>query len=142
MAEKSIFLDSNGWVALLNACDHLHPEASARWSQLGRLRFGVVFTDWVMAETGNSLARTQARRLFVESVKKFGCNPQFRLIEISPALRQRAVELYAERFDKTWGLVDCASFVVMQVEGITDAFTTDRHFEQAGFKCLLPAGPA
>jgi hypothetical protein len=46
--------------------------------------------------------------------------------------------MYASRPDKTWGLVDCASFVVMQDEGITEAFTNDRHFEQAGFTTLLP----
>jgi uncharacterized protein len=42
-------------------------------------------------------------------------------------------------FDKTWGLVDCASFVVMSERGVMEAFTTDRHFDQAGFACLLPA---
>jgi predicted nucleic acid-binding protein len=37
-------------------------------------------------------------------------------------------------------MVDCANFVVMADLGIRDAFTSDRHFEQAGFRCLLP-GP-
>lgn len=35
--------------------------------------------------------------------------------------------------DKEWSLVDAASFVVMRRLGITEAFTTDHHFEQAGF---------
>ncbi len=52
---------------------------------------------------------------------------------------ERALLLYSDRPDKAWGLVDCASFIVMKDEGITDAFTIDRHFEQAGFTCLLPA---
>lgn len=26
----------------------------------------------------------------------------------------------------------------MSDHGVTEAFTTDRHFEQAGFHCLLP----
>jgi predicted nucleic acid-binding protein len=34
---------------------------------------------------------------------------------------------------QNWGLVDCASFVVMQQRGIIEALTTDHHFEQAGF---------
>lgn len=34
-------------------------------------------------------------------------------------------------------VVDCISFVVMEEEGITDALTGDRHFEQAGFIALL-----
>ena len=138
MAAKTIFLDSNGWVALLNAREALHVEANRLWIEFGRLDFSVVLTDWIVAETGNSLARTRARQLFVDSVRKFSGNPQFRFLAVSSHLKQRALELYAERPDKTWGLVDCASFIVMRDEGITDAFTTDRHFEQAGFKCLLP----
>jgi hypothetical protein len=47
------------------------------------------------------------------------------------------VELYATRPDKEWSLTDCISFVVMEREGLTDALTGDRHFEQAGFKVLL-----
>jgi len=39
--------------------------------------------------------------------------------------------------DKTWGLVDCVSFVVMRDAGILDSLTTDKHFEQAGFRALL-----
>jgi predicted nucleic acid-binding protein len=34
-------------------------------------------------------------------------------------------------------LTDCLSFVVMQDEGITQALTGDKHFEQAGFTALL-----
>jgi hypothetical protein len=36
-----------------------------------------------------------------------------------------------------WGLVDCVSFVIMRSLGIREAFTADRHFEQAGFVALL-----
>ncbi len=45
--------------------------------------------------------------------------------------------LYSQRPDKDWGLTDCISFAVMTQEGITQAFTSDRHFEQAGFTKLL-----
>jgi predicted nucleic acid-binding protein len=34
-------------------------------------------------------------------------------------------------------LTDCLFFVVMQDEGITQALTGDKHFEQAGFTALL-----
>jgi predicted nucleic acid-binding protein len=47
------------------------------------------------------------------------------------------LDLYRERADKRWGLVDCASFLVMKDEQIVEAFTTDQHFEQAGFKAML-----
>ncbi|WP_225893949.1 hypothetical protein [Atlanticothrix silvestris] len=49
----------------------------------------------------------------------------------------RALQLYNERPDKTWGLTDCISFVVMWEQGLTDAVTADIHFVQAGFRALL-----
>lgn len=43
----------------------------------------------------------------------------------------------SERPDKDWSLIDCMSFVVMEDMAIEEALTTDRHFEQAGFRALL-----
>jgi hypothetical protein len=139
MPVKRLFLDTNGWVALLNADEPVHREADEEFRLLGRARCAVVLTDWVVAETGNCLARSTLRAEFAETVRRFSGNPNFRIVPVSAPLRERALDLYASRTDKTWGLVDCASFLVMGDEGITDAFTTDRHFEQAGFHCLLPA---
>jgi len=45
--------------------------------------------------------------------------------------------LFCSRLDKEWGLIDCVSFIVMQERGLTNALTTDEHFEQAGFRALL-----
>jgi predicted nucleic acid-binding protein len=36
-------------------------------------------------------------------------------------------------------LTDCISFVVMGGRSLTEALTSDHHFEQAGFTALLKA---
>jgi len=59
------------------------------------------------------------------------------VVPATTALLEQASALYEARADKEWGLTDCASFVVMQREGITQALTADRHFQQAGFEALL-----
>lgn len=139
MASRAYFLDTNGWVALLNADDSLHRPALARWKELRAEGRHVVLTDWVIAETGNGLARSTARSRLVEVLQQIEAHPSFRVVFVTPALMERALLLYSDRPDKAWGLVDCASFVVMSDERISEVFTTDRHFEQAGFTCLLPA---
>jgi predicted nucleic acid-binding protein len=50
---------------------------------------------------------------------------------------QDALVLYAARNDKEWSHTDCASFQAMKREGIAEALTHDRHFEQVGFRALL-----
>ena len=97
-----------------------------------------MLTDWIIAETGNGLARSPDRAQFAKAVRAIQRSPRAKIIFITPALLGRALELFGSREDKTWGLVDCASFAVMREEGIAEAFTNDRHSAQAGFKNLLP----
>jgi predicted nucleic acid-binding protein len=52
-------------------------------------------------------------------------------------LFREAVERYNQRPDKSWGLTDCASFLIMEERGISEALTHDEHFVQAGFAALL-----
>jgi predicted nucleic acid-binding protein len=59
------------------------------------------------------------------------------VVPLDSRLLQRGLDLFAKRADKDWSVTDCASFVVMQDEGIAEALTGDSHFTQAGFKVLL-----
>ncbi|MEX2170972.1 MAG: PIN domain-containing protein [Pirellulales bacterium] len=134
---RSLFLDTNGWIALLNATEELHEQADERWIELGLLGYRVVLTDWVIAETGNGLARSQAKTHFADALDQFWQSPVVDIVVVDQALIVRATDHYRRYSDKTWGLVDCASFIVMQDRGMTEAFTSDRDFQQAGFTCLL-----
>ncbi len=134
---NSVFLDTNGWLALLNSTDGLHAEADRVWRELGSLCSRVMLTDWILAETGNGLARTQARGCFVKAVQLISQSSRTELVYIDKSIADRALAMYQHHLDKSWGLVDCASFVVMKENNISQALTSDRHFEQAGFRCLL-----
>jgi len=47
------------------------------------------------------------------------------------------MDLLRARPDKNYSLCDAMSFLAMGQHGITEALTTDHHFEQEGFKRLL-----
>ena len=59
------------------------------------------------------------------------------IVYVSEELDAAAWILFVSRPDKSWSLVDCASFELMRQRGITTAFTSDHHFTQAGFLALL-----
>ena len=59
------------------------------------------------------------------------------VVHVDPRLHDEAWQLLLARPDKEWSLVDCSSFAVMRQRGITEALTTDHHFEQAGLIRLL-----
>jgi predicted nucleic acid-binding protein len=135
---KPVFLDTSGWIAVLSADDELHGVASALLPRFSSERRILFTTDWVLAEAANGLARTAARNRFPQAVTVFRQSSNGRLVRVDGQLFDQALELYQQARDKTWGLTDCASFLVMRAQGIHDALTADRHFEQAGFECLLP----
>ncbi len=134
---SSIFLDTNGWLALLNSADALHAVARERWQEVVRDRRMIVLTDWVVAETGNGLARFQGKDRLATSLDRILKSSRRELVIIDEELLHRALEYFGRHRDKSWGLVDCASFLVMRERSIAEAFTSDRDFEQAGFRCSL-----
>jgi uncharacterized protein len=136
MMSREVFLDANGWFALLNSTDILHAEAGRVWSKIDDANQSIVVTDWVIAETGNGLARSKRTNRFAEAVARMLDSPRSEVVFVGPDLLRRALAMYAQHSDKSWGLVDCTSFLVMQDRGIIEAFTNDRHFEQAGFRRL------
>lgn len=64
-------------------------------------------------------------------------DPNVTIVPLSEDLYAQAFHLYRERPDKEWGLTDCISFIAMRARKITEALTTDEHFQQAGFIALL-----
>jgi len=56
---------------------------------------------------------------------------------MNPTLFLSALAHFKKYSDKSWGLVDCVSFIVMQQKGIAHALTADRHFEQVGFIAMM-----
>ena len=64
-------------------------------------------------------------------------NPFVEVIWVDEALHRAAQSYLEARLDKRYSLCDAINFVVMQEGGITEALTTDHHFEQAGFQKLL-----
>jgi len=134
---NSVFLDTNGWLALLNTADVMHERARANWLDLGSDHYHVVLTQWIVAETGNGLSRTFAKSHFAEELKCLHSSRNVEILNVSNQLLESSVDLFCQYADKSWGLVDCASFLVMRERGITVAFTSDAHFEQAGFTRLL-----
>ena len=131
------FLDTAGLLAALNKDDDLHESATAVLRRLEESDRRVVTTSFVLAEVGNGLARTALRADTGWLIRKLHSDPRSTVVYVDQGELFEALELYTERSDKSWGLVDCVSFVVMHRLGIAEAFTADRHFEQAGFVALL-----
>jgi predicted nucleic acid-binding protein len=128
------FIDTSFAVALGNNKDSHHAKAVELSFLLGRA--SLITTDCILFEIGNSLARG-FRQHAIDTISSFVSSDEVEVVRVDEELFNRALDLYSSHSDKTWGLVDCVSFVVMRDRGIEKALTTGRHFQQAGFEALL-----
>ncbi len=133
--KSRVFFDTAYPIALTTPKDHFHQQAAQLMREIQVARPRLVTTRAILVEIGNwfSTQRTIAVRL-LESLEK---DPNLEIVELTPDLYQKAFSLYRQRPDKEWGLTDCISFVVMTDQKITEALTSDEHFQQAGFVALM-----
>jgi predicted nucleic acid-binding protein len=137
MAE--LFADTSGWGNLVDPTQPFHALAASTY-RASRLRSQkLITTNYVLSEvvalmTSPLRIPRPAIVTFIDGLK---ASPFVEVFHVDDALDKDAWVLLRTRLDKEWSLVDCASFVLMQNRGITDALTSDHHFEQAGFVRLL-----
>jgi predicted nucleic acid-binding protein len=131
---KTVFADSFYFFALANPNDPAHAQAVRFTKTYGG---ELLTTGWIITEIADGWAKPPHRAFLAPMLAKLKANPNTRIEACTDALLQDGIDLYNQRLDKEWSLTDCISFVVMQREGILEALTGDRHFEQAGFVALL-----
>lgn len=132
-----VFLDTSYAIALSVLNDEHHERAIRLAEQLEAKGTGLITTRAIILEIGNALAGLRYRKAAVQLLDALESDPKVEIVPIREELCGLAFELYRNRLDKEWGLIDCISFTVMEERGITDALTADDHFRQAGFRALL-----
>jgi len=136
-AALEVFVDTSAWLALANKSDRLHVPAVELNRNLLAQGAHYLTTDAVLAEVANSLARPPLRHAVIRFLDAIFSSRRVTILHGDPDRLARGWQLYKDRPDQDWGLTDCISFVVMTEAGIREAFACDRHFQQAGYTCLL-----
>ncbi|MBN3910397.1 MAG: type II toxin-antitoxin system VapC family toxin [Nostoc sp. NMS1] len=135
MSDERLFLDTVFIQALLSKRDQYHRQAKAFLPRV-RAATDVWVTEAILVEVGNALGAVN-RPGTVQFIQQCYKTANLQVVTVDTSLLARALQLYSERPDKTWGLTDCISFTVMWEKSLTDAVTADLHFVQAGFRALL-----
>ena len=133
----TVLVDTAAWIALVNTRDELHSPAEQTMADLRRRKVALVTTEFVLLEVANALCTSAWRAKGVKLIDGFRSMLNLRIIPADTMLLAQGWELYRSRPDKEWSLTDCTSIVVLQKEQIEQVFSSDRHFEQAGFVKLM-----
>jgi predicted nucleic acid-binding protein len=129
-----MLLDTSGLYICLDAADAQHSEASSLLVTAPvRVTHNYVLTELVAL----CQARKMNRQNVIRFVELLAADPLIRMVWVGRSEHDAALRLLRERPDKAYSLCDAVSFFVMRQYGLTDALTTDHHFEQEGFRRLL-----
>jgi predicted nucleic acid-binding protein len=129
-----MLLDTSGLLCLHHAQSDLHTLAVERFEHaVRRVTHNYVLAEFVALVHARKIPRRQALCYIVELAD----NPVVEVFWVTAAMHRAGLDLLKRRPDKSYSLCDAVSFLVMEDLGITDALTTDRHFEQEGYVRLL-----
>lgn len=133
---RQVFADTSYWIALVSPRDQIHANAVSVTKQLSSVR--ILTSEMVLAEVLNSFSDAGPLRQAVASiVQRLRGNRDVIIVPQTSEQFENALRRYKQAADKSWSLTDCASFQVMEAEGIQAVLTHDQHFAQAGFEAWL-----
>ncbi len=134
---KTAFADTAYWIAVFRPADPWAAVARRARERLGPAR--LVTVDEVLVEflAAVSAAGPLVRLRAVLFIRRLLAHPH---VNVMPQSRQSFLEgldLYQRRRDKNYSLTDCIAMHTMRKASVTEVLTSDRHFEQEGFRVLL-----
>ena len=129
-----MFVDTSGFFSVNDKAEKHHAEAGQIYQQAWfRLTTSYVLDEFVALATARKLSREKILAFSEEIL----IDETIEIVWVNKDLHSKAVELLKNRTDKSYSLCDAVSFVVMRERKITEALTTDHHFEQENFIRLL-----
>jgi predicted nucleic acid-binding protein len=125
-----VFADTSYWQGRFFPQDQWHQAALAAERRLRHplrlLTTQEVLTEFLASVSGNQYSR----RIGVRALEEIHSNPRYTVAPQSADSFHRGFEIYRNRMDKGYSLVDCVSMNTMDDYGITQVLTSDHHFEQ------------
>jgi uncharacterized protein len=134
---RLVFADTLYWGAILHPRDQYRSRAIRSRKALGEVH--LVTTDEVLTELLDGLAQrgTELRAAAAKAIRTILHDSGVTVHPQSRASFLAGLQLYEQRPDKGYSLVDCVSMSTMRHQGIAEVLTNDYHFTQEGFNVVL-----
>jgi predicted nucleic acid-binding protein len=129
-----MFLDTSGILCCVDVREQLHHEAVTLYDGTNkRFTHNYVLSEFVAL----AAARRFDRKSTLEIADSMLSDSNVEVVWVDRQLHASAMKLLISQLDKSYSLCDAVSFLLMRERQLVEALTTDRHFEQAGFRSLL-----
>jgi predicted nucleic acid-binding protein len=132
---RRVFLDSSGYLALINPHDDHHRETVIALQLLTQDGWHSFTTNFVIAETHALFLIRLSQRHATAFLHQFEL-ASTTVVRVSTRDERRARDIVFRYTDKVFSLTDATSFAVMNRLHIPVALTLDRNFSQYGLGVL------
>ena len=132
---KSVFVDTSGFYAVLDADDLFHAAARSGFERAEREKWQLLTTNYVVHETWALVQH----RLGWNAVEDFldVMLPLCRVEFVDEALHSQSAQRCRQSRIRKLSLTDCISFEVTRRLQLTEAIAQDQHFSENGIKFPL-----
>ena len=131
-----VFVDTSGWIAIVDDSDKHHPEAKPHHLQLFEKRAVLLTSNYVLAETYAWLryhAGHQFAIRFHQMITAAEGLGDLEVLWVDRAISDAAWQIFEEYSDQVFSFVDCTSFVLARRARVNEVFAFDEHFAMMGF---------
>ena len=134
---NSVFVDTAALIAMGDKGDRFHHQALRVRDELKQSQIDFITTNAVILELASYFSQSHQRSTAIKLIETINQSKKWKRILVDHVLMNRGFVRYKQSSDKNWSLVDCIGMIIAEDQEITEIFTTDHHFEQAGFTILL-----
>ena len=133
----AVYVDTAALIALAHKRDSLHKKAVAVYQKLLDRNSRFITTNAVLLEVGNAFSRSTHKPMAIFLFHLINDSPSWEVPFAGGKWFTDGMELFQKRKEEDWSLTDCIGIVVAEAYAVKSVFTSDRHFEHAGFEILL-----
>lgn len=133
-----VLVDTSAFVAIQHNRGQEHGRAVEALTALVDRGASLIATNYVFAETYNTLLSRAGRRLAFQWGDGMRAGTGINFVRVDEGTEDAAWEILESHDDKQWSYVDAVSFALMERDGIGTAFAFDDHFRQRGL-AVIPA---
>ena len=134
---KQIYLDTSGVYSLLAKQDVNNKKTVAILKKCRIDKVTFVISDYIIDELFTLLSAKGLRHLCEDVSKLLNQTKVVKIEFVNEEIFNNAKDYFLKHKDKKYSFTDCVSFIQMKSLNLIEVLSSDKHFDQAGFKALL-----
>jgi hypothetical protein len=128
-----VFIDSGGFLAVMDRDDPFHPAAREITARLAVTRTQLYTSNYIVDETCTLVRARTTHGLAVQFLRSLRASGIL-VLRLTPAIEAEAERIFIRYDDKDFSFTDCTSFALIEAKRLDAVLSFDRHFSQYRFR--------